>query len=89
MSAKKLTTTERIINFNGPGELTVAERAVFLAWRFWRGDEFTTSQVATMLGVSHNAAYKQLCGLSHILPIYLEMEHINDGDYRWLWKLVR
>lgn len=61
-------------------ELTSIERAVFVAWRMAEGDEFTTAEVAVLVGLTWQGAYYLMTTASRILPIY-------QDDKSKIWKL--
>lgn len=57
-------------------ELTVesipTERVATTAWAFAQGESYTTAQVATLTGLTWFGAYKLLCKMSRVLPIYCD-----------------
>lgn len=61
-------------------ELTRIERAAILAWYLASGTELTTQQAADCVGLSHWAAWKLLCEISHRVEIY------QDG---YVWKKLK
>ena len=59
-------------------ELTPQQRAALLAWHFAQGYSYTTVEVATLLGVTYQAARILLLNMSAApIPIY------RDIDGRW------
>lgn len=48
------------------------ERIAMITWLLARGNSYTVAEVAAMAGVTHDGAYKLLCKISRILPIYCD-----------------
>jgi hypothetical protein len=66
-------------DIENPKELTSIERALFVAWRLAKGDTFTTSELASMIGLSYSGAYylMTIASRSHVVPIF------QDSQGRW------
>ena len=65
-------------------DLVPQERAALVAWALCSGEQLTTRQIATKLGVSYAGAWMMLQKLSRVLPITFE-DQSNGwcGDGYW------
>lgn len=59
-----------------PSEYTAQQRAAIVAWRLACGEVLRVEDVARIAGVQARAAYRLLCLISHVLPVY-------DDDGNW------
>ena len=55
---------------NGVSELVITERAALIAWHLAHGEAMRTSDVVMMTGLERQGAWKLMCRLSRVLPIY-------------------
>jgi hypothetical protein len=51
-------------------ELTMCEAAGKLVWHLAHGDALSNDDAGVMVGLSEHGAYKMLCRLSRVVPIY-------------------
>ena len=49
---------------------TPEERAALVTWYLSHGDAFRTSEVCRMTGLTRQGAYRLLCKLSRVIPVY-------------------
>lgn len=62
-------------------EMVVTQRAALVGFRIAEGEEFTTSQIAEMCGLTVEGAKKMMEKASAVVPIYDD----EDG----VWRRVR
>jgi len=54
----------------GVTDQTPEERAALVTWYLSHGDAFRTSEVCRMTGLTRQGAYRLLCKLSRVIPVY-------------------
>ncbi|MCU0503514.1 MAG: hypothetical protein MUC51_17480 [Anaerolineae bacterium] len=57
---------------------TATERAALVTWWLAGGLMLSTADAGLLLGLTHDSAYRLLCRLSRVLPIY------QDGNGYWM-----
>jgi hypothetical protein len=53
---------------------TPEERAALVTWHLAHGDAFQTSEVCSMTGLTRQGAYRLLCKVSRVVPIFQDEE---------------
>ena len=51
-------------------EYTSQQKAALVAWHLAHGEAMTTANVATLTGLDRVGAWKLMCMLSNVIPIY-------------------
>ena len=51
-------------------EYVITERAALIAWHLAHGEGMRTSDVVALTGLERQGAWKLMCRLSRVLPIY-------------------
>jgi len=54
----------------GVTDQTPEERAALVTWHLSHGDAFKTAEVCRMTGLTRQGAYRLLCKLSRVIPVY-------------------
>lgn len=55
---------------NDTREYAPRQRAALVAWHLAHGDSMTNAEIATMTGLRPDSAYRLMCLLSSVLPLY-------------------
>ena len=53
-------------------EPIVTERVAVIVWKIAQGQVYTTAEIAVICGLTWDGAYKLMCRVSRVLPIYLD-----------------
>lgn len=58
-------------------DLMTTERIALVSWALLLGKAYTTREVAELTGLTWGGAYRMLCRMSRVLPLY------QHDDGRW------
>ena len=59
---------------------TPEERIAIVVWHLAHGDSFRTSDVSAMTGLTRQGAYRLMCKVSRVVPIF--------QDEKGLWQVL-
>ncbi|HCS47972.1 MAG TPA: hypothetical protein DIW61_06830 [Candidatus Aminicenantes bacterium] len=59
---------------------TPEERAALVTWHLSHGDAFKTAEVCRMTGLTRQGAYRLMCKVSRVVPIF--------QDEKGLWQVL-